>query len=653
MENATFVELGPVPGRERGLTPRSLLLGLAMVALVCRWIHEAELVVGQRGHSALANTSIPLGAFGGLLAVMAVNRLLRWIRPAWALGRGEILVVYVMMTTGTVVASSGGIHFLVPAILAPFYFATPENHLDLVVPFIPRWFAPQNHAAVVDFYRGNAAVPYRAWLAPGLTWTFFLLAFMGTTLSLSALLRRQWVDRERLTFPTVILPLEMTREDGNLWRNPVMWVGFTIALLIGVINNLHANLPSIPDLNVRYIPIDQGFSSRFARAMRPLGISFYPFVIGIGFLLSLDVTFSCWLFFWLGKIEAGLGAQLGLSETGSGLGQFPYLDEQGAGAFLALTAFSVWFARGTLRDMWRTAFGRGPRPLDDSQEPLGYRTAFGLFFFCLAAMVVFCVQAAMSLWLVVTVLVLALAVLVAATRIRAETGNAWLFAPTMDPHRLVLTAAAGRLGLRDLTIMAFLRSLSNFDMRCQSMPHQLDAFKIAEAGQLRARQVAVAIGVGLAFAIPVALVLALQVWYDRGALGAAEPWRTQMGRQIFEEVVGQLLKPPRKAVTQLAFVGVGFMVTLLLTWWRAAWVACPFHPVGYAMSGTPTMRSLWMPFFVAWLVKSVVLRAGGMKLYRRAIPFFLGLILGDFVCGAGATLIACWATGIKIYPINW
>ena len=259
----------------------------------------------------------------------------------------------------------------------------------------------------------------------------------------------------------------------------------------------------------------------------------------------------------------------------------------------------------------------------------------------------------MAVPLAALLLALSLAFLVAATRIRAETGNAWLFGPMMDPHRLVLTALQGRLSLRDLTIMAFLRSLSNFDMRCQSMPHQLDAFKIADSAQLRPRQVSTAIIIAIAFGIPVALWLALEVWYSQGALGRAEPWRTTMGRNIHQEIIAQLLRPERRAGQQLGAVGVGFVVTLLLTWVRAMWVSWPLHPIGYAMAGTNTMGSLWLPFFLAWLVKWFCLRAGGMRAYRRAMPFFLGLILGDFLCGASAKLLACFLPSIRIYPINW
>jgi hypothetical protein len=36
------------------------------------------------------------------------------------------------------------------------------------------------------------------------------------------------------------------------------------------------------------------------------------------------------------------------------------------------------------------------------------------------------------------------------------------------------------------------------------------------------------------------------------------------------------------------------------------------------------------PLFVAWLLKWLLLRAGGLRLYRAGLPFFLGLIIGHF-----------------------
>jgi hypothetical protein len=46
-----------------------------------------------------------------------------------------------------------------------------------------------------------------------------------------------------------------------------------------------------------------------------------------------------------------------------------------------------------------------------------------------------------------------------------------------------------------------------------------------------------------------------------------------------------------------------------------------------------------VPFFLTWLIKLVVQRWGGSSLYRRSIPFFLGLILGDIVTQAFWTFV--------------
>jgi hypothetical protein len=70
------------------------------------------------------------------------------------------------------------------------------------------------------------------------------------------------------------------------------------------------------------------------------------------------------------------------------------------------------------------------------------------------------------------------------------------------------------------------------------------------------------------------------------------------------------------------------------------------------MANTPPAGSSWMPFFIAWLAKVLLTRMGGMRLYRRALPFFLGLIVGDFLQGGFWTLLACF-TKLSVYPQNW
>ena len=63
---------------------------------------------------------------------------------------------------------------------------------------------------------------------------------------------------------------------------------------------------------------------------------------------------------------------------------------------------------------------------------------------------------------------------------------------------------------------------------------------------------------------------------------------------------------------------------------------------------TWSMSLLWMPLFIAWVVKLVILRFGGLRLYRQALPLFLGLILGEHVVGSIWSLIGIFG-GFKTY----
>jgi len=643
-----------VPGCGKPLTWRAVGIGLVGSAAVSIWIHHAELILGgNRGHTALANTSIPFGAFGALTALVVANLAIRSVLPRFGLSQGELITAYVMMTVSTVLASSGGIHFLVPTLAAAFHYATPENQWQQFHRWIPTWFAPRDQTALNAFYLGGARVPVRVWLTPFLVWGGFLFAFTCATLCLSAILRRPWIDHERLTFPTVVLPLEFTEPRGRLLKNGLMWMGFGVAFGIGTVNNLHLNFGIVPAIQVRTTDVSSSFQSFPWNAIGYAPISFYPFIVGIAYLLSLEVTFSYWFFFLFTKAQLVFCAAQGWRVPGAAMAtDAPYLGNQGAGAFVGLAAVSLWMSRSYLREVANRAFGgRGALP-GEEREPLPYRWAtFGLLASA-GALVAMCWAAGMNPLIAVLVFGLVFLYLIAATRIRAEAGNAWLFGPEVDPNTLVTESLGAVLRPVDLTVMAYLRSVTTFDMRCVSMPHQLDGFRMGMAAGIPLRQLAWAMLVAIALAITVAFWSGLGVWYALGAEAKTDLWRTQMGEQPFIQLHSLLASPRHLDFGAMAFDLVGLAVACWLTLARTRLPWFPLHPVGYAMANTFAYRQTPVPFFLAWLTKSAVLRYGGIRLYRRSLPFFLGLILGDMVNGAFYTLLAA-VVHMNVYPVNW
>ncbi|MCH2666120.1 hypothetical protein MK139_17490, partial [bacterium] len=58
--------------------------------------------------------------------------------------------------------------------------------------------------------------------------------------------------------------------------------------------------------------------------------------------------------------------------------------------------------------------------------------------------------------------------------------------------------------------------------------------------------------------------------------------------------------------------------------------------------------------FIAWLIKLTVLRLGGIGLYRRTQPLFLGLLLGYAVMiGISSLVDAMWFPGEGQWVHGW
>jgi len=639
----------------RGVTLRAVSIGLLGSAAVTLWVHQAEIILGSStGHTALANTSIPVGAFAGLLALIGVNVLVRSVLPALALSQGELITAYVMMTSSTVLASSGGIHFLIPTLAAAFHFATPANRWEVFHQYIPTWFAPRERAVLDPFYIGDSAVPVQAWLTPFLVWGGFFFALAFATVCLSSILRREWVDHERLTFPTVVVPLELTDEQQPLLRNKLVWLGCVLPFGVQAFNNLHLNFPDIPGLSLRDMEISAYSLSFPLNAIDYTPVNFFPFVIGIAYLLSLEVTFSYWVFYVLTKVQLVALAAAGWRLPGMPLdAAVPYLPYQGAGAFLAIPLVSLWLARDYLKRVLRSVVGLRGGVGGEEREPLPYRWAAVGFLLSLCAMVFVCRAAGMNAFLALLLLGISLLYILAATRIRAETGTAWLFGPDVDPNTLVTTTfGSSYLRPADLTIMAYLRFATSFDLRCLSMPHQLDGFRMAGAARLNMRGLLLAMLAAIVVVIAVGFWSALAIWYRLGAAAKTDWWRTQMGEMPFISLNSYLQSPPVADFGGIAFTALGLLFTCFLAFMRARYVWWPFHPVGYAMANTSIWGQLPFPFFIAWATKSLVLRYGGMRLYRRSLPFFLGVIVGDLAGGAFFTLLG-GLVRMNVYPVNW
>ncbi len=95
----------------------------------------------------------------------------------------------------------------------------------------------------------------------------------------------------------------------------------------------------------------------------------------------------------------------------------------------------------------------------------------------------------------------------------------------------------------------------------------------------------------------------------------------------------------------IAFTGIGAALMGFLTFLKNRFVGFPIHPIGLAIGIPHPVPMIWPSVFMAWLLKALILKYGGPRLYTRLRPFFLGMVLGAFAT-AGIWLIIDSFTGM-------
>ena len=89
-------------------------------------------------------------------------------------------------------------------------------------------------------------------------------------------------------------------------------------------------------------------------------------------------------------------------------------------------------------------------------------------------------------------------------------------------------------------------------------------------------------------------------------------------------------------VVGAALVGGMLVLRGLFAWW-------PLHPFGFIFCSTWAIQRIWFSILIGWLCKTCVMGFGGAPAYRRILPFFIGLAIGE--CTISVILTVAAATG--------
>lgn len=623
-------------------TPRALWIALALIPLDAAWIFQME-VVRYSGHP--TTISLFFNTLFLLAVLLALNGAIRKLRPASALRPAELLGIHTLLSVAAAIGGHDMIEVLVPLLAHPAYHADAVNQWDrTLLPHLPPALVVLDRDALTGFHRGNASLytadVLRAWALPVVCWTGLLTLLGALYLSLGTLVRRHWNEDEKLPFPLVTVPLAMVDPNARLFRNRLFLAGLALAAALEIWNGLATLHPSLPLLPLKRFDMAQDVKSWLVappwNSVEGMSVALYPFGIGLGMLLPTDLLLSSWVFAWVWQLERVVG-------TATGIGQwpgFPFVEAQSAGALLGLAASLIWGGRRAIRSSFATAFARTSPSTPESRE---LRIAWSVAGAGSVAFLAICRAMGMQ-WSTAT-LFLALFLLssLAIARIRAELGPpAHDFSNTGPDEILPLVLPGDTLSQGDRIGFSLFYGF-NRAYRGHPMPFLLEGMAAGHRTGTSPRAVATALGIAVVAGCLAGFWAALDQSYRYGVSAKMAPplVGAMFGGEPWTRLEGWLGSPPtgeKQFLTRMA-VCFGFAVCFLLGRLRAALPAFALHPVGYAISSNWSMGLLWLPMLIAWIAKVALLRYGGLSLYKRWVPFFIGIVLGEAIVGSLWSLI--------------
>jgi len=303
---------------------RAFIMGLVAVAVLSAIIPYNDFGLGN---TLLTGNHFPVGAFFVLLLLtFGLNAALKLMRRTWALRRSELMLIWCMMMVAATVPSSGLLRNFFPVVAAPAYYANRADFRweETVVPAVPDALILSkdlDSVAVTGFFEGygpdrELAVPWREWVRPALSWGVLVALFYLATLCMCSMLRKQWVENEKLTFPLAKVPLELSESNGShLLPAITRSKPFRVAVVLVVLMDALRVLPILrgKDSGVSFVlPLQQAFAGSDLWYAFFGDAPLYPMAVGFAFLIPAHVSFSIWFFRILTRFEYLTNYWLGL-----------------------------------------------------------------------------------------------------------------------------------------------------------------------------------------------------------------------------------------------------------------------------------------------------------------------------------------------------
>ncbi|MCM8803794.1 MAG: hypothetical protein NC833_00875 [Candidatus Omnitrophica bacterium] len=562
------------------------------------------------------------------------NYLSKKILKKWAFTSEELIIIYIMMIVSCSIPTMGLTLYLIPLIAGVKYYSNPQNEWDtLLLPHIKKNLILQDENVITWFFEGipkGEKIPWECWIKPLSLWIFLILCIYLAMIFIMVILHKQWSENEKLNYPMTKAPIELINyKNNNVFENGFFWFGFLIPFILGLINGLHSYFPSFP-----YIILAKGIPIFRRTLWLEFRISF-P-MVGFTYFVNLPLSFSLWFFCLLTTIEQGF-----FNVTGFSIEEFlpynsdrPLLGWQSLGSLIVIVLYGLWISRKDLINIMKE---------EGENDIISPKIAFWGLIFSLIFIYVWLLYSGISFLPAILFIFFAFLIYIGITRVICEGGLAATRAPVISPVIVNSFLGSNRLGYSNLAGLG-LTFVYCSDVRTFVMASVANGLKMAEQIKKKKKIVFFAIIISIIITIFSSIWTTILLSYKYGGINANQ-WFFVNGPQYPLRYIADKIKNPKGPDWQyIGFTGIGAFFTIFLFIMRMKFLNFPLHPLGFAFSTVMLTNALWFSIFISWLIKVMILRYGGVKIYEKFKDLFIGFIIGQFVIN-GLFLIVDLITG--------
>ena len=219
----------------------------------------------------------------------------------------------------------------------------------------------------------------------------------------------------------------------------------------------------------------------------------------------------------------------------------------------------------------------------------------------------------------------------------AEAGLVFLDLPINAHQFTVVTLGSGSLSPQNLTALglcnAFARNWKTFTMITPAHVARLKSILDMPGKTLFLWST-------VTFVISALTAIAYTAYSGYRLGGASNFYADVAGDPGFYNLVVTWMKNSTAITSnEIVFLLVGIATVLTITIARSYFSWWPISPIGFVVAAGGPVRNAFFSVFLAWLLKTILIRIGGIRLYNKIQPLIIGIMVG-YVLGAAVRILA-------------